>query len=136
MPVPVLSVSAKWAGEGADHRWGYDARWLPGNAVLEGEIIEREGPTNATTSIDARAAYVLAAYRILPWLQPLVKWEQIHETLITTASSTYSRATWTTVGVNLIAPGDRARMQVNWIDRSDRPVPRKSELVVQFQAIF
>ncbi len=136
MPMTMLSVSGKWAGQGADHRWGYDARWMPGDAVLEGEIIEREGPTNATTSINARSAYVLAAYRVRPWLQPLVKWEQIHETLATTTTTAYSRSTWTTIGFNLLAPEDRARMQVNWIDRSDRPVSRKGELVVQLQAMF
>lgn len=136
VPVSMLSVSGKWAGQGADHRWGYDARWLPGDAVLEGELIEREGPINATAATDARAGYVLAAYRLLPWLQTLVKWEQLHETLSTATASTYTRATWTTVGVNLIAPGERARMQVNWIDRSERPVARKGELIVQVQAMF
>ena len=136
LPLSMVSVSGKWAGQGSDHRWGYDARWAPGNAILEGEVIEREGPTNATTETDARSRYVMAAYRILPWLQPVVKWERLNETLTTATTSTSSRVTWTTIGVNLIAPGDRFRAQLNWIDRSERPVERKGELIAQFQALF
>ncbi len=136
MPLPTLSVSGKWAGQGSDHRWGYDARWVPGRAVLEGELVEREGPTNATTTTDARAGYVLAAYRILPWLQPVAKWEQMHETLSTATTTGYTRATWTTVGVNLIATDERFRAQFNWVDRSERPADRPGELVVQLQAMF
>jgi hypothetical protein len=136
LPMPTLSVSGKWAGQGSDHRWGYDARWVQGAAVLEGEVIEREGPTSATTRTDARAGYVLAAYRVLPWLQPVVKWEQYHETLSTSGTSSNNRLTHTTVGVNFLAPQDRVRMQLNWIDRSEHPVSRKGELVAQFQAVF
>ena len=136
MPLEMLSVSAKWAAQGSDHRWGFDARWMPGNAVLEGELVEREGPTNGTTTTDARAGYVAAALRVRPWLQPVVKWEQLHETLSTATTSAYARATWTTFGVNLIAPEERFRAQFNWVDRSERPVSRKGELVVQLQAVF
>lgn len=139
-PIPTVSVSGKWAGQGADHRWGYDARWAHGPAVLEAELVEREGPTNATTGIDARGGYALAAYRILPWLQPVVKWEQLHEELIAQTETeplvSASRSTLTTIGVNFIAPQDRARMQLNWIGRSDRPTRRKGELVAQIQAVF
>jgi hypothetical protein len=136
LPLPNLSVSGKWAAQGSDRRWGYDARWLPGAGVLEGELVEREGPTNATTTTDARAGYVLAAYRVLPWLQPLAKWEQLHETLSTATTSAYTRATWTTIGVNFIATDERFRAQFNWVERSERPVDRKGELVVQLQAMF
>ena len=136
MPLANLSVSGKWAAQGSDRRWGYDARWLPGAGVLEGELVEREGPTNATTTTDARAGYVLAAYKVLPWLQPLVKWEQLHETLSTATTTAHARATWTTIGVNLIATDERFRAQFNWVDRSERPVDRKGELVIQLQAMF
>jgi len=76
----------------------------------------------------------MAAYRIRPWLQPVVKWERLTETLGVPSSS--SRVTWTTIGANLIAPGDRFRAQLNWIDRSERPVERKGEFIAQFQALF
>lgn len=136
-PIPQLSLSGKWAGQGSDHRWGYDARWVPGNAILEGEFIERERPGDVTTRTESRAVYALAAYRILPWFQPVVKWERLEEP-VTIGETTFLRArsTWITVGLNLIAPDDRFRTQINWIDRSDRPVDRKGELVVQLQALF
>ena len=73
---------------------------------------------------------------VYPRLQPVVKWEQLHEDLITAAVASYSRRTYTTVGVNLLAPQDRFRMQLNWIDRSEHPASRKGELVAQFQALF
>jgi hypothetical protein len=136
LPVSVLSISGKWAGQGSDHRWGYDARLVAGNAVLEGEVIEREGPTNATTRTNAEARYALAAYRALPWLQPVVKWERLSETLTTTTTTSSSRITLTTFGVNLIAPDDRFRAQLNWIARDEKPIDRKGELVAQFQALF
>ena len=135
LPLPQLSVSGKWAGQGSDHRWGYDARWVPGAAVLEGEVVEREGPGNATTDIDARGAYVLAAYRIR-WIQPVVKWEQLHETVTSATATTRTRATLVTVGANLFAPGDRVRAQFNWVGHSVRPVDRKGELIAQLQAMF
>ena len=136
LPLPTVSISGKWAGQGADHRWGYDARWVQGPVVLEGELLEREGPLSTTMDTEVRGGYVLAGYRILPWLQPVVKWEQLHEHLITPAISAYNRWTYTTVGVNLLAPEDRFRMQLNWIDRSERSISRKGELVAQVQAIF
>jgi phosphate-selective porin len=135
-PISQLTLSGKWAGQGSDHRWGYDARWLPGNAILEGEVIERDGPISSAMTTDARSAYALAAYRVRPWLQPVVKWEQLEETNSTATVTAYTRSTLTTVGVNLLAPDDRFRVQLNWIDRSDRPVDRKGELVAQFQALF
>jgi phosphate-selective porin len=55
-----LSVSGKWAGEGADHRWGYDARVLPGRAILEGEALQRSRRTPTTREVTS-GAYALAA---------------------------------------------------------------------------
>ena len=136
LPIPTLSVSAKWAGQGSDHRWGYDTRWSSGRAVLEGEVIDREGPTNSTTQTDATARYALAAFRVLPWLQPVVKWERLDETLTTATTSTSSRITLTTVGVNLLSSDDRFRAQLNWVDHTDRPVEKKGEFIAQFQASF
>ncbi len=135
LPLPTLSLSAKWAGQGSDRRWGYDARWVHGGAVLEGELIQREAPTGATQETDTRAGYVLAAYRVLPWLQPVVKWEQYHETVVGGVVDAYRRITYTTAGINVIAPGDRARLQLNWLDRSEIP-ERKGEFIAQFQAIW
>ena len=136
IPLPWMSVSGKWASQGSDNRWGYDARFSRGAAVVEGEVIQRDGPASPTTHTDAGAGYVLAAYRIRPWIQPVVKWERLNETTTGATSSTTSRATWTTYGVTLFAPDDRFRAQFNWSDREERPVTRKGELIAQFQAMF
>ena len=136
LPLPSLSVSGKLAGQGDDHRWGYDARWSDGRLVLEGEYIARDSPLSTTMDIEAHGGYALLAYRLLPWLQPVVKWEQYHEELITATVGARSRATHTTYGVTFLAPQDRFRAQLNWIDRSEHPVGRKGELVAQFQAIY
>ncbi len=103
---------------------------------MEGEAIKRTGPVSATTMTDASAGYLLAAYRLLPWLQPVVKWERLHETLTTTSTVRDLRLTWITYGINLLAPQERLRLQLNWIARTERPVERSDELVAQLQAIF
>ena len=136
VPAAWMSISGKWASQGSDNRWGYDARLLRWGAVLEGEVIQRDGPASATTHTDAGAGYVFAAYRIRPWIQPVVKWERLNETTSGTATSTSSRATWTTFGVNLYAPDDRFRAQFNWVNRDELPVERKGEFIAQFQALF
>ena len=137
LPVRTLSVSGKWAGQGSDHRWGYDARWAQGPFIIEGELIRRKHQASALTTTDVRGGYALAAFRVLPWLQPVVKWEQLHgKASLLTLTTTDTRFTHTTYGVNLIAPQDRVRMQLNWIDRSEQPVSRKGEFVAQFQAVF
>ena len=136
LPVPTVSISGKWAGQGSDHRWGYDARWAQGPVVVEGELIQRTHRPTAPTATEVRGGYALAAYRVLPWLQTVVKWEQLHGRASLVEPGTDTRFTHTTYGLNFLAPQDRVRMQLNWIDRSERPASRKGELVAQFQAIF
>jgi len=137
-PHSSVGVSAKWLGQDNDHRWGYDARWIaPGaRVVVEGEVIKRTGPVSPTTATDASAGYLLAAFKVLPWLQPAVRWERLHETLTTSSTARDLRLTWITYGVNLLAPQERLRLQLNWIAKSERPVNRSDELVAQLQAIF
>lgn len=143
-PVPHLAIAGKWAGQGADHRWGYDARFVAGRAVVEGEVIQRAAGAGATVS-DESGGYALAAYKVLPWLQPLVKWEQFHQTLAPTApppgggapsASSELRSTWTTYGVNVVAARDRVRFQLDWIVKSDHPDGHANELLAQVIAIY
>jgi phosphate-selective porin len=135
-PLQTLGVSAKWLGNGLDHRWGYDVRWSSPRVILEGEIIQRSVPRTNTAAVEAGGGYALAAAKPLTWLQPLVKWERLNQTNTTPTTTTQTRATWVTYGVNFLAPRDRVRLQFNWIDRSERPTPRKDELVIQLQASF
>ncbi|GAC1517165.1 MAG: hypothetical protein NVS1B4_16350 [Gemmatimonadaceae bacterium] len=135
-PVATLAVSAKWLGQESDHRWGYDARWTDGRSLLEGEVVQRAGPIRAGVTTDAAGGYALAAYRVLPWLRPLVRWEQLREQVTTATAVRESSLTWMTWGVTLMGPQERIRAQLEWVTKSDQPVARRNEAIAQFQAIF
>jgi hypothetical protein len=135
-PIPSVAVSGKWLGQGGDHRWGYDGRWLVRGLIVEGEAINRSGPASAGGTFDGTGGYVLAAYRILPWLQPVVKWERLHETTTIASGSSERELTWATYGINFSDVEGRLRLQVDWIAKSEEPIRASDELVVQLQAVF
>lgn len=136
-PFPQLAIAGKWSGEGVVHRWGYDARLIAGQATIEGEVIQVRDSARAAAT-DASGGYALVAYKVLPWLQPVVKWEQFHQTLATTdvLVADEIRSTWTTVGVNFVAPRDHVRLQVDWIVKSDHPTGHANEILAQVVAIY
>jgi len=133
VPIPIapFAIAGKWAGEGGDHRWGYDARFLPGKAVIEGEALQRNRFVNGLREVSS-GGYALAAYTILPWLQPVVKWEKLE------VRGPITRTRRQLVyGANLMSADDRVRLQLNWITRQERPVEGpNNELVAQFIANF
>jgi len=140
-PLPSLALAGKWAGGGPDHYWGYDGRWVSRTVTLEGEVIRRTGraPGAAATTppaprYDAGGGYVLAAWRVLPWLEPELKWEQFGEW---TSATSRPSETWVTPGVVVRGLDDRVRFHVNWIVKHTRPVARHAnELQAQLVAIF
>ena len=143
-PFPQLAIAGKWAGEGGVHRWGYDARFVAGRAVVEGEVIQVRDSAGAAVS-DASGGYALASYQVLPWLQPGLKWEQFHQTLAATNPTVATgvppvvpetRSTWTTYGVNFDAARDRVRFQLDWVVKSDHSDGRANELLAQVIAIY
>jgi hypothetical protein len=136
LPLPNLQVSAKYLGHGADHRWGYDARWLGNGAVVEGEYLARRGPFGPGEDIDAGGGYALAAYKIRPWLQPVVKWEHLRDSRTIGPTTTERRLTYTTVGVNLLSRGETIRVLFNAIYKSEPPLFTGTELAAQIIAIF
>jgi hypothetical protein len=136
VPVAQLALAGKYMAQGNEHGWGGDGRWVGRGAIVEGEFIARRGAFTPTTFIDSRGGYALASYKVRPWLQPVVKWEQLHDVRRTGATTTTSRLTWTTLGVNLLGPSERVRFQVNGILKSERPVPAANELQAQLIAIF
>jgi len=73
---------------------------------------------------------------VRPWVQPVVKWEELHDFRRTGATTTNTRLTWTTLGLNLLAPNERLRFQLNGIVKSERPVAVGNEIVAQLIAIF
>lgn len=131
LPLPGLAVAGKWGGQAGDHLWGYDARWVAGPALLEGEVLQRAvgfAPTRDTRS----GGYLLAAVKLRPWLQPVAQWQQYREEGAATANATLS-----TVGVNLLSPGESLRLLVDWTHRVEQPTARASnELVAQVMAVF
>jgi len=135
-PLPQLAVAAKYLGQGSDHRWGYDARWIDHGAIVEGEFLSRRGPFNGTTTVDARGGYVLASYKLRPWLQPVLKWERLRDTRTAGASTSTSTLTYTTAGLNLLSHGESIRLLVDAIYKSEPGVFTGPELEAQLIAIF
>ena len=135
-PLSRLAVAAKYLGQGRDHRWGYDLRWMDHGALVEGEFLARRGPFTSTTTVDARGGYALAAYRIRPWLQPVIKWEHLSDRRTTGATTTINFLTYTTVGINVLSSGDGIRLLVDGIYKSEPGVFTGEELEVQLIAIF
>ena len=135
-PLARLAVAAKYLGQGSDHRWGYDARWMDHGALVEGEFLARRGPFTSTTTVDARGGYLLASYRVRPWLQPVLKWEHLRDRRTTGATVSTNSLTYTTVGINLLSSGESIRLLVDGIYKSEPAVFTGEELEVQLIAIF
>ena len=135
-PISSLAISGKWLGQGAEHRWGYDARWIVRGLVVEGEAIRRAGPIGGVSGLDGSGGYALAALWVFPWLQPVVKWERLREVSTIAPGGSDRQLTWTTYGINLSTAQGRLRLQLDWIAKSERPLAASDELVAQVQAIF
>lgn len=135
-PMPGLGIAAKYLGQGREHRWGYDARWIDHGATVEGEFLARRGPFSDTTMVDASGGYVLASYRIRPWIQPVFKWEHLRDRRSTGATTSTTTLTYTTVGINLLSRGESIRLLVDGIYKSEPGVFTGTELEVQLVAIF
>jgi hypothetical protein len=134
-----LAVAGKWLAQGGDHRWGADVRWfsdphlVPGSIVAEGEWIRRAGSVTGGTDTEGSGGYALALWRALPWLEPVLKWEQLRETHTSATLTSRRTATWTTYGAVLRSPeaAEHLRIQINWIEKAERPVAARNELLTQ-----
>src|SRR5438552_2890542 len=105
-------------------------------ALAEGEFLARRGPFTSTTTVDASGGYVLGAYRIRPWLQPVVKWEHLRDRRTTGVTTSTTSLTYTTVGINVLSRGETIRALVDGIYKSEPAVFSGTELEVQLIAIF
>ena len=135
-PLASIAMAGKWAGEGADHRWGYDIRWMTNGLVLEGERIERRAPLTGGITERAAGHYLMASYKVGRHLQPVVKWEQLRDRRTAAGATTQARLTWTTYGLNIVSVPEVVRFQANWIVKRDRPASSSNELVAQLIVIF
>ena len=136
LPTASIAIAGKWTGEGADHRWGYDARWMTSGLVLEGERIERRAPLAGGITQRAAGHYLMASYRIGRHVQPVVKWEQLRDRRTEAGTTSETRLTWATYGLNILSVPEVVRFQANWIVKRDRPATSSNELVGQLIVIF
>ena len=136
LPTTRIAIAGKWAGEGGDHRWGYDARWMTNGLVLEGERIERRAPLPGGITQRAAGHYLMASYKIARHVEPVVKWEQLNDRRTDGGTTSETRLTWTTYGVTIVSVPEVVRFQTNWIVKRDRPVVSRNELVAQLIVIF
>ena len=136
LPAASIAIAGKWAGEGGDHRWGYDVRWMASGLVLEGERIERRAPLAGGITQRAAGHYLMASYRIGRHVEPVVKWEQLHDERTDATATSDTRLTWTTYGLNIVSVPEVFRFQANWIVKRDRPASSSNEVVAQLIVIF
>jgi len=134
-PVPWLALAAKLGNEGTDHIRGYDGRIEWRNVLVEGEGIHRSRPLGGAHQ-DAGGGYVLAAYKILPWLQPVFKREWFNDTRQSDGTNTDTWQGWSTFGVNLITPKENLRFVSDWVVKSQRPTHPVNEADFQLVANF
>jgi hypothetical protein len=102
--------------------------------IVEGELIRRHGGVTPTATVtDGSGGYALVLWRALPWLEPVVKWEQLGETHSSRTLTSERTATWTTYGVVVRSPeaAEQLRVQINWIVKSERPIDARNELLTQ-----
>lgn len=140
-PIPILELSAKILNEGADHAWGYDGRMLWRGLTVEGEGIYRKRPTSSAVYVDAGGGYALVAYKVLPWLEPVYKYDRYWDTRTTTTQSTVTSAsthsTWNVFGVNVLSKPEWLRLQLDWERRDVKPTPGRTDVyLAQLIAIF
>lgn len=134
-PLPWLALAAKLGDEGTDHIKGYDGRIEWHNLLIEGEGIHRSRPLSGQHQ-DAGGGYVLGAYKILPWLQPVFKREWFSDTRQLEGTNTNTQQDWSTFGVNFITPKENLRFLANWIVKSQRPTRTQNEVDFQLVANF
>lgn len=134
-PFPWLALAAKLGNEGTDHIEGYDGRIEWRDLLIEGEGIHRSRAL-AGEHQDAGGGYVLAAYKVLPWLQPVFKREWFNDTRQLDGTNTDTWQGWSTFGVNLITPKENLRFVTDWVVKSQRPTHPVNEVDFQLVANF
>jgi hypothetical protein len=136
-PLPELALAGKLANQGSDHLWGYDARLLWRRLTVDGEDVHRKHPLTDASDFHAGGGYILVAYKLFPWLEPVYKWDRYWETRSSVTGSSTLHSTWNTVGVNLLSRQESLRVQLDWVIKSEQPTPaRNDELLAQVIANF
>ena len=134
-PFSWLAVAAKLGNEGTDHIKGYDGRIEWRDLLIEGEGIHRSRPLSGEHQ-DAGGGYMLGAYKVLPWLQPVFKREWFSDTRQLDGTNTNTQQDWSTFGVNFITSRENLRFLVDWVVKSQRPTTTQNEVDFQLVANF
>jgi len=130
-PVAYLSVGANVARYGSDStRYGVDGSLEYLGAALEGEYI---GQHREDGGLDDKGWYAQATYRVLPWVQVVLKQEDFRRSAISEAPR--NRAM--TGGVNVEFGGGKVRLLADYVSRKiGTPGTRRGLLITQAQVKF
>lgn len=131
-PIPYLTVAANIARTGSDSaRYGGDAALEYRGALLRFEFLglRRDG-----VSRDDHGWFALAAYRVLPWVQLVLKDEDFQRPSL----AAFNRNRAITGGVNLDLSAGKVRVIVDYVSRKlgGDASPRTSALISQLQVRF
>jgi hypothetical protein len=130
-PLALLTLGTNVAAYGGDStRYGVDADVEYRGASLKGEFLWQNQHLDAPVD---QGWYGQAAYRVLPWVQLVLKQEKFQRD----ALSLSRRVVATTGGVNLEFAASRIRLLANYVSRRiGTPGIRRSTLITQLQVRF
>jgi hypothetical protein len=130
-PIAFLTLGANFAAYGSDStRYGVDAAVEYLGAAFEGEYI---GQHRDSGGLDDNGWYAQGTYRVLPWVQLVVKQEDFRRSEISEALHNIA----TTGGVNVEFGGGKVRLLTNYVSRKiGTPGTRKAQLITQAQVKF
>jgi hypothetical protein len=130
-PLPFLTVGANLANYAGDStRYGVDLSLAHEAVALRGEYLaqRRDG-----FEIDDKGWYAVAAYRVVPRLQLVVRQEDFRRSAIAAAS----RHRATTAGANFECGDGKIRLTANYVSRKiGEPGVRRGTLIGQAQIKF
>ena len=130
-PIAYLTLGANAARYGSDStRYGVDASLEYRGAALKGEYIGQHRDGGA---LDDKGWYAQGTYRVLPWVQLVLKQEDFRRSEISEALR--NRAT--TGGVNIEFGGGKLRLLADYVSRKiGTPGVRRGLLITQAQVKF
>lgn len=130
-PISYVTLGANVAQYGSDStRYGIDASLEYLGATLKGEYI---GQHRDVLSPDDNGWYAQATYRVIPWVQLVVKQEDFRRSAISAAVRNQA----TTGGVNVEFGGGKVRLLADYVSRKiGTPGNRAGALITQAQVKF
>lgn len=128
LPIPSAAFSAKVAKNGSARSWGFDAHWMLGAFIVEGEWLGRLARSPAPKHDEG--GYALLSYRLTPHFQPVMRWEYLAD------RAGPGRSSAALTGLNLLSISERVRLQADYVFRRSGHAKQKNEFVVQVVTIL